>query len=199
MAKAKEPTLKGLIIDLNNLGNSKNNKLAVLGLQLYAEHYVNEIVMEQMKDCAREEVRKHLSFPQKLRIVKNLGIIDETMKRVLETLNSIRDGLVHELMFSSEEINEKLKFAKLGFDYSWSIKVRDKIKDFHLLNLEKEYREKIPNKYNQLVISSVVIIGILYHNLRVIRGENSDQFIDVQFERKNATWTVNLLVKEFTV
>jgi hypothetical protein len=194
----KEPSLEGLLIDLNSFGNMKSNRFAILGLQLYAEHYVNEIVMEQMKECVREEVRKHLSFPQKLRILKKMKVIDETKKRILEMLNSIRDTLVHELTFSSEDINDKLKFAKLGFNYSWTIRSGNEVRDFQVINLDKEYKDKIQNKYYQLIISSVLIIGILYHNLKVIRGEISNQFIDVQFMKKDEKWLVNLLLRDFS-
>ncbi|MFA4960050.1 MAG: hypothetical protein WC548_00095 [Candidatus Pacearchaeota archaeon] len=197
MAESKEPTLKGLITDLNSLGNTTNNRFAILGLQLYAEHYVNEIVMEQINEHAKSEVRKHLTFPQKLRILKKMKIIDENKKKVLEILNSVRDTYVHELVVSSNEINQKLKHAQLGFNYSWSIKLNNEIKKLSLIDLEKEYKEKILNKYNQLIISSVIIIGILYHNLRLLRGKTSEQFIDVKFVKKDDKWTVNLIVREF--
>ena len=197
MESSKEPTLKGLILDLNSLGSTNNNRFAVLGLQLYAEHYVNEIVMEQVKDSVKSEIRKYLTFPQKLRILKKMKIINEGKLKILEMLNSIRDTLVHELIISQDEINKKLKFAELGFNYSWSIKLKEEVKEFHVVNLEKEYKEKIPNKYNQLVISSVIIIGILYHNLMALREKTSNQFIDVKFLKTEDKWVANLTVKEF--
>lgn len=198
MAGKKEPTLKGLIMDLNSLGSS-NSRFAILGLQLYAEHYANEIVMEQVKDCAKSEMRKYLTFPQKLRILKRMKVIDEGKKRILEMLNSIRDTFVHELVISSDEINERLKFAQLGFNYSWGIGTKDKTSEVHLIDLEKEYREKSISKYNQLIISSVILIGILYWNLMLLRGKNSDQFIDVSFVQNSEKWAANLTVKQFNV
>jgi len=195
MTTQKEPTLKGLIMDLNSLGSS-NNRFAILGLQLYAEHYVNEIVMEQVKDFAKSEIRKYLTFPQKLRILKKMKIIDEGQKRILEMLNSIRDTFVHELIISTDEINKRLKFAQLGFNYSWRIQSQNKANEIHLINLEKEYKEKSVNKYNQLIISSVILIGILYYNLMILRGRPSDQFIDVKFTKMENNWVVNLSAKQ---
>ncbi|MDP2947156.1 MAG: hypothetical protein Q8N88_03495 [Nanoarchaeota archaeon] len=196
MNNLREPTLKGLIMDLNALGSS-NNRLAILGLQLYAEHYVNEIVMEQVKDCAKSEVRKYLTFPQKLRVLKKMKIIDEDKKRILEMLNSIRDTFVHELVISTDEINKKLRFAQLGFNYTWRIKVKNKVNEIRVIDLVKEYKEKIPNKYNQLVISGVILIGILYHNLMVMRGKVSNEFIDVNFAKAEDKWVANLTAKSF--
>jgi hypothetical protein len=199
MEKSKEPSLKGLILDLNSLGSASNNRFAILGLQLYSEHYVNEIVMELVKEPAKSEVRRYLTFPQKLRILKKMKVIDETKKRILEMLNSIRDTFVHELVISPEEISARLKFAQLGFNYSWSIKVEEEIKNVNVINLEKEYKEKIPNKYDQLIISSVIIIGLLYYNLMSLRGKPSDQFIDVEFIKNDGKWLANLTAKQFRI
>jgi hypothetical protein len=199
MEKSKEPSLKGLILDLNSLGSASNNRFAILGLQLYSEHYVNEIVMELVKEPAKSEVRRYLTFPQKLRILKKMKVIDETKKRILEMLNSIRDTFVHELVISPEEVSTRLKFAQLGFNYSWSIKVEGEIKNVNVINLEKEYKEKIPNKYDQLIISSVIIIGLLYYNLMSLRGKPSDQFIDVEFIKNDGKWLANLTAKQFRI
>lgn len=190
----KEPTLKKLIEDLNYLKNLNNDRFAILGIQLYAEHYVNEIVMEQIKEYAKEEVRIYLTFPQKLKILEKMKCINDDTKRILLKLNSIRDLLVHNLIISVEELTNDLKFSKLGFKYSW-IAQDDEGKKEHTVDLDDEYKKKIPNKYNQLIVSSIIIIGFLYHHLNRIRGKQDHEFIDVVFqENEKGQWVANLIV-----
>jgi len=192
MKSTREPTLKHLIDDLNSINNMKNNRFTILAMQLYAEHYVNQIVLESIGEPAKTEVKNHLSFPQKLRILENMKVLDKSTKRVLETLNTIRDSFVHELILTPEDIAKKLQAMNLGFSYQW--KVDDK--QTYSVDLEKVFLEKVKDKYNQLVISSIVVIGILYNQLKVIQKQKLDQFVFVDFVKNKDKWAAILSVRE---
>ncbi|MFH1290850.1 MAG: hypothetical protein ABIH92_05610 [Nanoarchaeota archaeon] len=198
MAGKKEPTLDQLLKDLNSFADMRNDRFAILGLQLYAEHYVNEIVMEQLKEPARKEVRKHLTFPQKLRILERMEIVDKKRKHILEKLNSIRDLLIHELVISEEDIRKKLEGVNLGFQYAWSVRNESgKLIKSQMIDLEDSFKNKIKDKYNQLIISCVILIGILYHNLMNLRGRPCSEFIEVTFKKKGDTkWEANLIINK---
>ena len=66
----EEPSLENLINNFNYINNLKILRLTVLNLQLYAEHYVNELISTEVSLNAIDEVKLYLSFPQKLRIIK---------------------------------------------------------------------------------------------------------------------------------
>lgn len=181
--ESEEPTLKKLVEELISLANSKDIRYQILVLQLYVEHYVNEIVIEQVKESAKEEIKEHLTIPQKLRILKNLGTINDDIESVLLNLNKIRNVLVHNLIFSVEEINKKLESVNLGFKYAWSLYGKDipeRTKEIDLKKAFKDYKGKII-KHNQLSISCAVIIGILHHRLMSLRGRKTKEIIDVEF------------------
>lgn len=183
----EEPTLANFVKELTYLIAQRPLTLQTvrnitLTLQLYAEHYVNEIVLEQVKDSAKEEVKKNLTFPQKLRILNNLKCLNEDTERVLQTLSSIRNLLTHNLMVSVKDFNSMLDGKRLGFQYNWIIagKAEPKMnKKIDLDNIYKKYRENISN-YDRLNVSSAVVIGLLHYNLMKLRGKESDEIIDVE-------------------
>jgi len=190
----KEPTLIGLLEDLKSFNKSGNIRNKLLALQLYAEHYVNAIVLEQVSKHAKEEVKTYLTFPQKLRILKKMDVVDERTERILGTLNSIRDLLVHNLMVYGEDIEKRLEGVNLGFKYTIRFKPEKGPEKIKVIDLEEHYKGKI-TKYAQLDTSCVLIIGILYSNLMALKGEKQEEGIDVEFkEDENKGLIVTLLV-----
>jgi hypothetical protein len=192
----KEPTLKGLIDDLNQLNNLNNYRFSILGLQLYSEHYVNELVLKEINESAKKEVRTYLSFPQKLRILKKMKILNNETEKILQTLNSIRDTLAHELILSSKEINHKLKSVDLGFKHSWKTKENNKeiVKE---INLKEIYKTKIKGKFQQLIISSIIIIAGLHHELLKQNKKQIKEFIEIILEKdKDNNFQPRIIVKE---
>jgi len=186
-------TLKNLVDELNYYGTLKSVRFSILGVQLYAEHYVNQLILTQIKELAWKEVKTYLSFPQKLKILEKMNCVNQDTKRILEMLNNIRDLFVHELTISSKEIEEHLKNSKLGFKYSWVAQDNAGKKE-HFINLEEEYK-KIPSKINQLIVSSSVIIGILYYNLNKLTNKNTEEFIDVLFQKdEKSNYFASLIV-----
>lgn len=177
----KEPTLTHLISDLNSIAQTKNPRYQILILQLYAEHYVNEIVLEQVKEPAKAEVKEYLTFPQKLRILKKMDIVSKEMERILLKLNVIRNLLAHSLIISPEEISKKLGEANFGFKYSLKMKnAKDEIIQREL-DLYKIYKDHPGQNLNKLTISCAIIISIIYNRRINFRGEKPKEVLNVSF------------------
>ena len=179
----KEPTLKGLIGSINKVDSLRIPRMSILNLQLYVEHYVNEIVATLVDESAKSEIRKSLSFPQKLRILRNKNLIDNVQLKILETLNKIRDMMVHELVINPDEIMKKMKYSKFYFTYGFSFVDKDRKKNTKIIDLKKMFK-KIPNKFSQLNISTILIIGILYNNLKIIKKQKPNQIINLEIIKK---------------
>jgi hypothetical protein len=193
-SQEKKPNLKDLINDFIAIKKLNIPRLNILNLQLYAEHYVNEIILTQINEIAREEVKKYISFPQKLRILKKMKILDEKQLKILEILNKIRDEMVHELVLENASIEAKLKYTKFDFIYGWGYINKDKKRINKIFDLNKIYK-KVDNNFDKLFISSVLIIGILYNNYKILNQENVKQFIDIVYDKNSQ---LRLVVKEIT-
>lgn len=173
-----EPTLKDLIESIKKVDSLKIPRMSILNLQLYVEHYVNEIVSMLVDESVKKEIRTSLSFPQKLRILKNKKMIDNVQLKILETLNKIRDIMVHELIIKPEEIMKKVKYSKFYFTYGYSFIDKKGKKNTKIIDLKKMFK-KLPNKFSQLNISSLIIIGILYNNLKILKKQKPNQIINL--------------------
>lgn len=180
----EEPSLENLINNFNYINNLKIPRLTVLNLQLYAEHYVNELISTEVSLNAIDEVKLYLSFPQKLRIIKKMKIIDDTQLKILELLNKIRDSLVHELVLDEGKLKKRIKSSKLDFVYGWSYLNKEQKRIGRIIDLKKIYK-KIDDSISQLFVSVILIIGILYNKLKEIKKQEINQFIDIILIEKN--------------
>ncbi len=180
----EEPSLENLINNFNYINNLKIPRLTVLNLQLYAEHYVNELISTEVSLNAIDEVKLYLSFPQKLRIIKKMKIIDDTQLKILELLNKIRDSLVHELILDEGKLKKRIKSSKLDFVYGWSYLNKEQKRVGKIIDLKKIYK-KIDDSISQLFVSVILIIGILYNKLKEIKKQEINQFIDIILIEKN--------------
>lgn len=180
----KEPSLESLINNFNYINNLKIPRLTILNLQLYVEHYVNELISTEVSLNAIDEIKLYLSFPQKLRIIKKMKVIDDTQLKILELLNKIRDNLVHELVLDEEKIKKKIKSSKLDFVYGWSYINKEQKRIGKIIDLKKIYK-KIDDNISQLFISVILIIGIIYNKLREIKKQEINQFIDLNLIENN--------------
>jgi hypothetical protein len=180
----KEPSLESLINNFNYINNLKIPRLTILNLQLYVEHYVNELISTEVSLNAIDEIKLYLSFPQKLRIIKKMKVIDDTQLKILELLNKIRDNLVHELVLDEEKIKKRIKSSKLDFVYGWSYINKEQKRIGKIIDLKKIYK-KIDDNISQLFISVILIIGIIYNKLREIKKQEINQFIDLNLIENN--------------
>lgn len=180
----KEPSLESLINNFNYINNLKIPRLTILNLQLYVEHYVNELISTEVSLNAIDEIKLYLSFPQKLRIIKKMKVIDDTQLKILELLNKIRDNLVHELVLDEEKIKKRIKSSKLDFVYGWSYINKEQKRIGKIIDLKKIYK-RIDDNISQLFISVILIIGIIYNKLKEIRKQEINQFIDLNLIEKN--------------
>lgn len=180
----KEPSLESLINNFNYINNLKIPRLTILNLQLYVEHYVNELISTEVSLNAIDEIKLYLSFPQKLRIIKKMKVIDDTQLKILELLNKIRDNLVHELVLDEEKIKKKIKSSKLDFVYGWSYINKEQKRIGKIIDLKKIYK-KVDDNISQLFISVILIIGIIYNKLREIKKQEINQFIDLNLIENN--------------
>ena len=190
-----EPTLKDLIESINKVDSIKMPRMSILNLQLYVEHYVNEIVSTLVDDSAKKEIKTSLSFPQKIRILRNKNIIDNVQLKILEALNKIRDLMVHELIIKPDEIMKKVKYSKFYFTYGFSYIDKDGKKNTKIIDLKKMFK-KITNKFSQLNISSILIIGILYNNLKILKKQKPNQIINLDMISKNGKEYVQFNILE---
>jgi hypothetical protein len=176
-----EPDLKELVNSFVIINRLNIPRLNILNLQLYVEHYVNEIVATQIGTPAQEEVKKYITFPQKLRILKNMKILDEKQLKILEILNKIRDEMVHELVLNPESIDTKLKFIKFDFVYGWAFTNKEGEVVKKIIELKKIFK-KIDNNLQKLSISTIIIIGLLYNAYKKMKNEEVSQFVDIIFD-----------------
>lgn len=184
-------TLEDIIKNFNYINSLKIPRLTILNLQLYVEHYVNELIKNEISDNAIDEVKLYLSFPQKLRIIKKMNIIDDTQIKILELLNKIRDNLVHELVLDEDKIKKRIKSSRLDFVYGWShIKKGKRIGK--LIDLKKVYK-KTNNKISHLFVSVILIVGILYNKNKELNNQNITEFIDLNLTQNNK---INLSIQK---
>lgn len=116
--KIKLSQLKDNLVEFQKITDLR---FVILLLNLYSEHFVNDFIKIKSGEIIEKEIRKKIGFPSKLRILKELGWINEDEKRILEVFNSIRDEFVHNLIIDHKKLNGTLKsFAKRGskaFDF----------------------------------------------------------------------------------
>ncbi len=191
----EEPTLTNLINNFNAIKKIKMPRLTILNLQLYAEHYVNEIIDFEVGDNAREEIRTHLSFPQKLRILKKMKILEEKQIKILELLNRIRDEMVHELVVNPDKITAKLKYTKFDFIYGWSAINKNGGKIGKIIDLKKAYK-KVNDNFLKFFTSNILIIGILHNRLKIMKKLPVNEFIDLKFIEGNKNTNISLTVRK---
>ena len=180
MKKTKDPTLKEFIDSLNHVKElNVDSRFKILFLQLYAEHYVNEILLNLVdKESIGKEIIEEISFPKKLKILKKIKVLNDQTEDVLTILSGLRNLAVHKLVISDKEINNKLKERKLGFNY-----IIDKMGEkFINIDLEQMYKDKKLTEFSQLEVSSVLVIGILYSKLKMINKEEVDYYISPELE-----------------
>jgi hypothetical protein len=195
MEKIVEPSLDRLLRELNSFQNLGNPRLTILGLQLYSEHYVNEILMQKLEEPMKKGIINYLPFPQKLKILEKMGVVDKKRKSVLFCLSSLRNIIVHQLVFSIQELNNELKKTKLGFRYWWTLNEESgKFVKSQDINLEEVYQDKIKDKFIQLIISTILTIGLLYDDLNRLKGQKSKELIEVSFKKKENRWVFFLQV-----
>lgn len=188
----KEPDLKNLVNNFINIGKLNIPRINILNLQLYTEHYVNEIISTEIGNPVKEEVKKYISFPQKLRILKKMNVIDEKQLKILEMLNKIRDDFVHELVIEQEVIDKKLKYTTFDFVYGWSYINSNNENINKIIDLKKIYKN-VKNNFHKLEISTILIISILYNKYMTMKKENVKQFVDIEVDSNS---NIKLIVKE---
>lgn len=170
------------LIDLRKLvqdifySEVKDTRFKILILQLYCEHYVNEIIGTYCKPEIKKVVRRHLTFPKKLDILVKEKVIRKEHERVFACLNSLRDDLVHELVINVEQFNQILDSHNLGINISYHIKT-DNMEFKEDYDFSKIYKIYKTTKISQLEISVLCLIGYLHFQLNKIRGTELNQFI----------------------
>ncbi|NPE26905.1 hypothetical protein HNV12_02790 [Methanococcoides sp. SA1] len=190
------PSLKSLIDEVIPVIDTGNARYIVLTLQLYVEHYVNEIISELIKKPAKNIVISNLTFPKKLNILKKMKILNSRTKEILLKLNEVRNLLIHNLIINTKEIKNNISGQNFEFVYNWFIESnKGKKREEGGINLKSVY-QKIPDKFVQLEVSTIIIIGILHDRLWNTRGEPNNQFIKVSFEKENDNWQVRFNVFE---
>lgn len=166
--------LKRFLHDLNSIKKSNEPRLEILMIQLYMEHFLNEIINYKSGELPENVIRENLSIPAKTSIVERWGIINNDHKKVIDVLAKTRNDLIHNLLINFKKIEQRLK--SVNFDFIRN----DKGKRVKLLSRLKPY--------NRLTFSSILIIGILYHKLLNLRGETCLQSFNLELEKNADDW-----------
>jgi len=90
--------LKKLLKDLNSIKETNEPRLEILIIQLYMEHFLNEIINYKSGEFPDEIVKENLAIPVKTSIIKKWGIINEDHKKVIDALAKTRNDLIHNLV-----------------------------------------------------------------------------------------------------
>jgi hypothetical protein len=74
----------------------------LLQAHLYYDHVVTCILTEELKNPDAINV-KRMGFYQKLRLIRAMGLLPEKLTVVIESINSLRNRIAHELDFEIDE------------------------------------------------------------------------------------------------
>ncbi len=148
----------------------------ILILQLYVEHYVNELLCHFSQEVLHKTIRTYLVFPKKLDFLVKQAIITEEHKSILICLNSIRDEFVHELEIKPSRINELLNSHSLEIHLKYNITTSNKHfnEEFNFKDIYKKYNTP---KATQLDISVVCLLGYLDFQLNKLKGTEISEII----------------------
>ncbi len=174
--------LKKLLKDLNSIKETNEPRLEILIIQLYMEHFLNEIINYKSGEFPDEIVKENLAIPVKTSIIKKWGIINEDHKKVIDALAKTRNDLIHNLVIDFKKIEQRLK--SVNFDFIRN----DKGKRVKLLSRLKPY--------SRLTFSSILIIGILYHKLLNLNERSCLQSFNLELERKGKDWDARIKLIE---
>ncbi len=166
--------LKKLLSDLNSIKTTKEPRLEILIIQLYMEHFLNEIINYKSGNLPHDTIRENLTIPTKTSIIKKWEIINEDHKKVIDTLAKTRNDLIHNLLIDFKKIEQRLK--SVNFDF---------------IRNSKDKRVKLLSRlkpYNRLTFSSILIIGILYHKLLNLKGKPCPQSLNLELEKNGEEW-----------
>lgn len=193
----EEPSLKELLDSLNLMATGNvDHRYRILILQLYSEHYVNEILMHMVDErFIGKEVKEQISFPKKIGILERAKIIKHDVARVLSTLNDLRRTVVHNLVVDDEIIKTKLKSRELGFNYE--VNFNKDGKELTGVNLKEMYTKANATKHAQFDVSAMLVIGVLYQRLRTIRKQEVEHILFPELEQQpDGNFVINVTVSE---
>ena len=193
----EEPSLKELLNSLNLMTRDNvDHRWKILILQLYSEHYVNEILMHMVDErFIGKEVKEEISFPKKIAILERAKIIKHDVASVLSVLNDLRRTMVHNLVVDDKIIREKLKSRELGFNYE--VNFHKDRKELTGINLKEMYTKSNATKHAQLDVSAMLVIGVLYLRLQIIRKQEAKYILFPELEEKpDGSFVINVTVSE---
>jgi hypothetical protein len=106
--------LEELLTELFEIQNYKDQRLAILVLFLYAEHYINELTSKHNIDtthlyiceCGRKTGNRGLSLVEKIDKLIEAHIIRDDLRKPFKLLYDIRNRLAHDLSPSNEKIEQ---------------------------------------------------------------------------------------------
>ena len=193
----EEPSLKELLNSLNLMTRDNvDHRWKILMLQLYSEHYVNEILMHMVDErFIGKEVREEISFPKKIKILERAKIIKQDVARVLSVLNDLRTTMVHKLVVDNKIIVAKLKERELGFNYE--VNFNKDGKELTGINLKEMYEKINATEHAQFDVSTMLVIGVLYLRLKTIRKQEAEHILFPELEEKpDGSFVINVTVSE---
>ena len=193
----EEPSLKELLNSLNIMTRDNvDHRWKILILQLYSEHYINEILMHMVNERSiGKEVKEEISFTKKIAILERVKIIKHDVTRVLSVLNDLRRTMVHSLVIDDKIIRDKLKSRELGFNYE--VNFHKDGEEVTGINLKEMYKEASATEYAQFDVSAMLVVGVLYLRLQVIRKQEVKYILLPELEKKtDGSFIINVTVSE---
>ncbi|MDO8623251.1 MAG: hypothetical protein Q7R52_03310 [archaeon] len=161
--------LEDLKNDLDRISKLNDERIIILFLHLYAEHFVNDFIKINSGEIIEKEIRTGIGFPAKLRILKNLEIIDEDKEKILSIFNNLRDMVIHNLVVDNNKIklildNFKKKGAKV---FNFVLKENPEIKGLF----------KSLSPFDKFKISMIWIIYEIWGKLQFIMKKDIEEKI----------------------
>ena len=166
--------LKSFIKDINYVGKIKDTRYNILVLQLYVEHFMNEIISLKSGDFSKEVIRERLTIPIKSKMLLDWKIIGKEEKKIIDVLAKTRNDMVHNLVLDMEKLEKKLKSTNFEF-------IKDK--NGKPLKLFKNL-----NPLGRLQSSSAIIISYLYQRLEILKGNKINQKVMLEIKKEGGNF-----------
>ncbi len=169
-ANTEKIDLKRFYTDFDYSSKINDERHRILTLQLYMEHFINELVKFKSGEFPEKVIQENLTIPVKCQILLDWGVITKEQRKIIEILAKTRNDMIHNLIIDTGKLERRLKTT-----------------DFEFIKSDKGKKAKVFEylaPYSQLISASAIIISILYAQLEKMRGNNVEQFIQLKIEKQ---------------
>lgn len=174
--------LRGLFASLNSIKKTNDPRLEILIIQLYVEHFLNEIMKIKSGILPEEVIKENITIPVKTKTLQEWGIINSDHKKIIDALARTRNDLIHNLVVDFRKIERRLKSVNFEFirdKNNKRIKIFSKLKPFH-----------------RLTSSSIFILAILYHKSSILKNKKPTENLKLEIIKNEKGWVPKISLIE---